>query len=243
MKNYLSFGGGVNSVALYLLMKEMGFDFEAVFVDHGGDWPETYEYIEYFKLLGHELTVLNPIVRSKEGDIFNSIIEYCLFRRLTPSRRSRWCTDRFKIKPIYSYIEAPCFMHLGIDAGESSRAVMSSRKGVENRFLLIEEEIDRAGCVSIIKNANMDVPAKSGCYICPFQSKREFSHLKDKHPDLFSTALEIENAQNARVTKDGRQWKPYYLSGRKPLSEIASQDKDDQNNQCDISKQHCICKD
>jgi 3'-phosphoadenosine 5'-phosphosulfate sulfotransferase (PAPS reductase)/FAD synthetase len=25
-----------------------GIDFEAVFVDHGGDWPETYEYVEMF---------------------------------------------------------------------------------------------------------------------------------------------------------------------------------------------------
>lgn len=35
MKNYLSFGGGVNSVALYLLMEDMGIEFEAVFVNHG----------------------------------------------------------------------------------------------------------------------------------------------------------------------------------------------------------------
>ena len=31
MKHYLSFGGGVNSVALYLLMKKLNMDFEAVF--------------------------------------------------------------------------------------------------------------------------------------------------------------------------------------------------------------------
>lgn len=37
MKNYLSFGGGVNSTALYLLMQEMEIDFEAVYIDHGAD--------------------------------------------------------------------------------------------------------------------------------------------------------------------------------------------------------------
>lgn len=52
MKNYLSFGGGVNSVAMYLIMLDDGMipgdstnGFEAVYVDHGGDWPETLEYV------------------------------------------------------------------------------------------------------------------------------------------------------------------------------------------------------
>ena len=39
MMNYLSMGFGVNSVALYLLMQDLGMEFEAVFVNHGGDWP------------------------------------------------------------------------------------------------------------------------------------------------------------------------------------------------------------
>ena len=60
MKNYLSFGAGVNSVALYLLMQDLGIQFEAVFVDHGGDWPETYEYVEYFVATGRPVTVLTP---------------------------------------------------------------------------------------------------------------------------------------------------------------------------------------
>jgi len=49
MKNYLSFGGGVNSVALYLYLLDQKVEFEAVFVDHGTDWPETYDYVEMFK--------------------------------------------------------------------------------------------------------------------------------------------------------------------------------------------------
>ena len=45
-KNYLSFGGGVNSVALMLWLIEHDIEFEAVFADHGGDYPETYEYVD-----------------------------------------------------------------------------------------------------------------------------------------------------------------------------------------------------
>lgn len=49
MKKYLSFGGGVNSVAMMLMLLDQKDDFEAIFVDHGTDWPETYEYFEMFQ--------------------------------------------------------------------------------------------------------------------------------------------------------------------------------------------------
>jgi len=43
---YLSHGMGVNSTALMLLLEDQGVEFESIFVNHGGDFPETYEYLE-----------------------------------------------------------------------------------------------------------------------------------------------------------------------------------------------------
>ena len=37
MRNYLSFGGGVNSTAMLLLLLDEGWEFEAVYVDHGAE--------------------------------------------------------------------------------------------------------------------------------------------------------------------------------------------------------------
>ena len=223
MRHYLSFGGGVNSVALYLLMEQLGMDFEAVFVDHGGDWPETYEYVDRFRASGRSLTVLKPSVNTKEQILFDSIVDYCEYRKVVPSRSSRWCTDRFKIRPVYSYIEKPCFMHIGIDSGESHRAVLNSREGVENRFLLLEHGIDRDGCKKLIQESGLDVPRKSGCYICPFQSTAGFRELRRAYPDLFCKAATLELTQNSRTTKDGNPWKPYYLAGSTPLGKLDSQ--------------------
>lgn len=222
MKHYLSFGGGVNSVALYLLMEQLDMDFEAVFVNHGGDWPETYQYVDEFIASGRPVTILKPDVSTVEKKHFSSIVEYCEFRTVTPSRSSRWCTDRFKVKPIYDYVDTPCWMHLGFDAGEGRRAVMNLHKGAENRFLLIEHEIDRAGCVDMIKQSGLPVPRKSGCYICPFQGRQGFLELRRDHPELFCRALKMEEAQNARTTKDGRRWKQFHLASV-PLGKIDSQ--------------------
>lgn len=222
MKNYLSFGGGVNSVALYLSMEQQKIEFEAVFVDHGGDWPETYEYVDKFIATGRPITILKPNVKTVEKLEFDSIVEYMKFRKITPSRKSRMCTDRFKIVPMYKYVDKPCFMHIGFAYDEAHRATINTKGGVENRYLLIEQEVTRQGCINIIEDAGLDVPMKSGCYICPFQGRQQFEELRRKHPGLFCDAMKMEDQQNARVTKDGRKWKPYYLCGI-PLGKIDKQ--------------------
>ena len=63
MKQYISFGGGVNSTALLLLLTDRGEEFETVFVNHGGDYPETYEYVDYLRDQGFEITEVIPNYR------------------------------------------------------------------------------------------------------------------------------------------------------------------------------------
>ena len=203
MKNYLSFGGGVNSVALYLLMEQLGMEFEAIFVDHGGDYPETYEYIDYFIATGRPVTVLRPeCFRKKQGRIYNDIYKYCWEMEMVPSMMARWCTKDFKVVPVNRYIKKPCWMHLGIDAGEQKRARINSTKGVESRWLLIEHDIDRDGCKKLIADAGLKVPPKSGCFFCPFQRISQWRKLRMKHPELFCKAQKLEaRAMAARARK------------------------------------------
>jgi len=227
MKNYLSFGAGVNSVALYLLMESMGIEFEAVFVDHGADWPETYEYVEYFIATGRPLTVLSPDVGTVEKRRFSKLMDYLEFRNILPSRAKRWCTDRFKVQVFNRYMETPCFVFIGFAADEVGRATMSSTKGAEYRWPLIEHDITRQGCIDMIKAAGLVVPRKSGCYVCPFQGAKEYRELRKSHPDLFCRVRRLEESQNSRITKTGTQWKPYYLAG-KPLADVVSLGRENQ---------------
>ena len=67
---YLSYGAGVVSEALRLWLLENEYDFEAVWVDHGCDWPETIEFA--YKI--PNLTILKPDV---EG--FDNLYNYCLY--------------------------------------------------------------------------------------------------------------------------------------------------------------------
>jgi len=210
MRNYLSMGFGVNSVALYLLMEQLDMEFEAVFIDHGGDWPETYEYARYFIDTGRPVTVLKPECYEKKKDIiFNDLYAYCWEYKIMPSMMHRWCTDKFKIKPINRYIKKPCTMHLGIDAGEQKRAKPNQTKGVTSRWLLIEHDIDRQGCKDLITKAGLEVPPKSGCYFCPFQRIAQWRELRMKHPELFRKVQELEQRNVAARIRNGKE--PLFL--------------------------------
>ena len=209
MKNYLSFGGGVNSVAMYLMLMDQGVEFEAVFVDHGCDWPETYEYVEMFKEK-YPLTVLKP----KDGDLYSYAWEHEMF----PHRKIRWCTSMFKRAIFNRYAEKPCFVFIGYDFGERNRIKIYSEGGREYRWPLVEAEIDRNGCKKIITDHRMPVQIKSGCYICPFQRVGQLRELRKIHPKLFCKMERLENRNNKYRAAKGL--KPYY-SFKKPVREIA----------------------
>ena len=201
MKKYLSFGGGVNSVAMMLMLLDQHDDFEAIFVDHGTDWPETYEYFEMFQAWlkdhGHrQITVLKPDV---EG--YQNLYDYYLKYKMTPTVFKRICTDKFKVTPIHKYVTKPCFMLIGIDAGEPNRAKISTEKGIEKRYPLLENNINRTGCKKIIAGHGLPIPMKSGCYICPFQKANQWKELRKNHPDLFCKASTLEKI-NMQYRKD-----------------------------------------
>lgn len=226
MGNYLSYGGGVNSTALYLHLLDQGWipgdpdkGFEAVYVDHKTDWPETREYVKDFATK-YPVTIIDPAVRI-EKDIhkdFDDLYEYAHAAKMFPSRVARWCTERFKSRILNKYHKTPCFVFIGYHAGEAHRAKISSSGGQEFRWPLIEDGIDQQGCIDIIKAHGLEVPMKSGCYICPYQRVGELRKLRRVHPDLFCKLERLENYTNDLRAKKGLE--PYYCF-KKPVRKVA----------------------
>jgi len=197
MRKYLSFGAGVGSTALMLYLIDNQVEFEAVFCNHETDLPETYEYVEYLREQGYEITEIKP---NYEG--FSSLYEYCKFRKFLPSIYLRWCTYRFKLQPIWRYVEKPCVMFIGISYDERHRATRKykQKQAIKNRYPLIEAGITREGCIQIIKDHGLKVPIKSGCWICPFQSKSQLRWLYSNHRELFDKLVELEKIRGDKHT-------------------------------------------
>jgi len=203
--NIVSFGAGQNSTAMIIMMKNEGIKIdEIIFADPKNEMPKTYIFLKEFKKWCEKNNLKFVTVQSKLG----SLKDYYASKNLIPYRMFRQCTHKFKIIPINDYIKkeygikTPINMFMGIASDEKHRSKkISGRKQFTYKFPLIEKEIDRKGCIEIIKKEGLSVPVKSGCYFCPFQVKREWIKLYEEYPNLFEDCIKFE--KNGRAYPEG----------------------------------------
>ena len=214
MKKYLSHGVGVNSTALMLLLEDEGIEFESVFVDHGGDYPETYEYVGYLQNQGFEITKILPIVEEK----YSSLYDFCFDKQIIPFRRFRWCSEKFKVIPILNYITTPCICYLGFDIGEKQRAIRrkpkhKKEKDIIYKYPLIDAKMNREDCINLIKTHDLKIPPKSGCFFCPFMKRGEIRNMYLNHHDLYEKAKLLELNCRARNGDRFLRDRPFEING------------------------------
>lgn len=158
-----------------------------VFANTGAEYPETYQYIDYYLGTGRKVTVLKPVV-----DGCTNIVDWCYKLGHGPFRMYRSCTDKFKIRPMEKHYEKPCTVYIGFAYDEKHRAKIYEKGKITYRYPLIEEKITRQRCIKIIKDSGLKVPPKSGCWLCPFQPKSSWWRLARNNPALFWRAVEID---------------------------------------------------
>lgn len=128
-----------------------------------------------------------------------------------PGRRN--CTVDFKIlqvnrvaRELGATKDDPADIGIGISIDEFQR--MSSddpdTPHVHKVYPLIDLRLTRADCEAIIRRAGLPVPPKSSCYFCPFHSMAAWQELKNKQPELFDKAVEMEQALNRKRAKIGK---------------------------------------
>lgn len=193
-RHILSFGGGVNSVALMvLLVREHQPLDEVVFADTGVELPETYEYLplvtEYLTRHGVPFNTITP---RRDG---RNLYDICWERKVFPSTIWRWSTRDFKVNPIRRYyrtLKAPIRQYLAIAYDEFERMKTSGVDYITNVYPLVERRLTRSDCVSIIESAGLPLPVKSSCFFCPFSTIGRWKWLHDKHPHLYEKAIALE---------------------------------------------------
>jgi hypothetical protein len=208
MRQYLSYGAGVGSTALlcHMLDDIRSGNVDVVFCDHGADWPETYDYVEYIqKTLKITITVLKVEIQGSKG-----LYNFYMNHNTIPFYRYRICTDKSKIRPFNKYIERPCNVFLGITWDERKRAKPNKTKTITSCYPFVEDRISRDRAIRIIENTGLKIPNKSGCYFCPFQGKAEWKRLFDEHNDLFIKAICLEDNANNRILPTGRSLQSLY---------------------------------
>lgn len=201
----ISLGGGISSTAMTIMVVEQGWRGPIVFADTGGEKPATYEYLDYF-----EGQYLRPrgltIVRLVPGDEYHgkmsqvSLEEYCLREGRIPLMSTRWCTGRWKARPLdrWARDQGVDFQLLGISADESWR---TRGKPKRLHFPLVEARVTREGCRRIILEAGLFEPLWSACFFCPGQTYGKWRYIHDQYPDLWERARQLEKNASERRGK------------------------------------------
>jgi len=155
----ISYGGGVNSTALAIMLINEGWKGVIVFSDTGCEWPDTYCFIDYFEnewlqSRGFEIVRLKGMPWHRKGKTLGiqgcSLIEYCEARHVIPMAAVRWCSSAWKVVPLERYQNGRTPM-LGIAADEAHRQMDANRP-------LVDLGITRQGCVDIIEAEGLSIP-------------------------------------------------------------------------------------
>ena len=190
----LSFGAGVNTVALMIMLLRDKAPLDGVvFADTGGETPDTYESLEVARSYLDEFQIPFTVVqaRPKKTDLYGTAMR----RRVIPSVQWRWCTRDFKVNPIHRYyreLGRHVNQYVGIAYDEIHRVRDSREPYVTNLYPLVDQRITRQDCIDIISETGLPVPEKSGCYFCPFNSTGRWRQILQHHPDLFDKAIALE---------------------------------------------------
>lgn len=190
----LSYGGGVNTVALLLALDAESYPLdEVIFADTGGEVPETYEYLPRVQAFLDERGIPFHKLshRIKDTDLYGTSWR----REVFPSAIWRWSTRDFKVKPIHRYYKKlgrPVVQYVGIAYDEIERMKGSGLPQVTNEYPLIDMKLTRSGCEQLIASHGWPVPPKSGCFFCPFNSLDRWRWLYEEHPDLYERTIALE---------------------------------------------------
>lgn len=223
----MSFGGGTNSVAMLVEIRERGEPQPdlILFADTGGERPETYDYIQTINgwLESNGMPTVTIVRKGGNGE---TLEENCLRKNMLPSLAYGFksCSQKYKVGPQEKFCNNNAQVRevwdrgeqvvrlIGYDADEAHRWAGKNwdTPRYKYRAPLVEWDMGRDECVQSIKRAGLPLPGKSSCFFCPASRVPEILDLEAKHPDLMARALAMEAQANLTSVKGlGRRfaWK------------------------------------
>lgn len=204
----LSYGGGVNSSALYFYLREHNRPLDVViFADTGCEHPSTYRTVEVMRATCKKDNIPFIVVQSKYGNLY----EYYQAKQAVMSIKWRDCTSKFKIRPIRAWLRQHYGKHchfnqyIGIGVDEMQRMTQSDVQYSTLLYPFCEARLTRLDQERILRRYGFHAQ-KSGCVGCPFQSQVSWKRLRRTNPAEFNRWLELErrNRGYPRITISGK---------------------------------------
>lgn len=205
-----SYGGGVQSVAIGVLIKQAKLPRPdvAVIVDTEYEVETTWEYLD---TIMHPYLLDLEIVRVPKSS-YATVDLYRDDQLLIPAftrqngrvgRLSTFCSGEWKRRVVRRWLRErgvnDCDLWLGISTDELERMKPSGANWVRHIYPLIEmAPRNRRQCYEIIERAGLPLPHKSRCWMCPHQTADEWRSLREsdrQHAIQFDSALREHDPQ------------------------------------------------
>lgn len=235
MSEILSYGGGVQTIALCVLVTQgiLSRPDYVIAADTGREMPSTWEYANTYArpllasiglelhVAPHDLATVD--LYGKNGDLLMPLFT-------STGKLSTFCSGEWKARVVDRYAKtklgiANYTAWIGFSLDERRR--IKSRDG--KRFPLIELNLTRVDCLTIIERAGLPIPPKSRCYMCPHQHNAEWREVRAQ-PELWRQAIAIdEEMRDADERGD-----TYLHADRIPLeqADLDNKDRGEPSAQC-----------
>jgi hypothetical protein len=216
----LSYGGGVNSSALFFYILEKGLPLDwVIFADTGEEKESAYDAVERMSAICEKKGIAFKTVKSEYG----RLVDYYTKVRAVPSMQKSDCSDKFKKAVIRKFLRTTYgkkqkfVMYLGMAYDEATRMKDSDVQYITNSYPFIDDRIDRKGNLAILQRYSFKAE-KSGCKGCLWQKKSDFLRLAKDEP------AEFERWQ--RMEENGRRYPSITLTQRFKLASIKKEAKE-----------------
>lgn len=235
MTEILSYGGGVQTIAMCVLVAQGRLprpDY-VIAADTGREMPSTWEYAREYAapllesvgiplhVASHDLATVD--LYGKNGDLLMPMFT-------STGKLSTFCSGEWKARVVERYARTvlgiPSYTAwIGFSLDERRR--IKGREG--KRFPLIELNLTRVDCIAIIEDAGLPIPPKSRCFMCPHQHNAEWREVRAV-PELWSQAVAIDTEM-----RDADERSNVYLhADRVPLedADLDTADRAEPSRQC-----------
>jgi len=204
MKHIVAFSGGKDSTAMLLRMIELKMPIDMIlFADTTLEFPEMYEWINKIqKIIPYKIT------RVKAKHTFDSWFYGIPKKGKLANKHIRgfpltvypcWWARDSKIKPMDNASGKGNVIYIGIakDEAKRAKAKMYQNKPNTYKFPLIEWGWKEADCLKYLKTLNLKHPLykifkRTGCWLCPKQSKDSLKNLCIHYPKLWTKLKKYE---------------------------------------------------
>ena len=201
----LSYGGGVNSVAVCVLIAEGKLprpDY-IIIADTGREATSTWDYLD--EVIQPYLARLDLRVEIASHDLSTVDLYSHKGKLLLPmystqsgklSKMSTYCSSEWKKLVVRRWLRqrgvSQCDVWIGYTIDEVERTKQSKLKWERRVWPLLDLMLTRGDCLRIIKAAGLPQPPGSSCWMCPHRNNAEWRFLRDCYPEDFARAVELE---------------------------------------------------